>query len=401
MKLAIFATHPIQYQVPWFRHLAAQPGVDLKVYYALIPDAQQQGVGFGVPFQWDIPMLEGYEWELLPNTRPAPSLRGFFASSTPAVYTILKKARPDIVILTGWQSLPLLQTLWACIRLRLPRLIRAESNALRARSFWVRPLHRLLLSRFQAFLAIGKANRDFYLANGINGTRIFASPYFIDNLRFQEQFNRVAADRQAIRADWNVPSAHTCFLYAGKLEPKKRILDLLAAFERALERNAALHLLVVGTGELMNMAQEIATRRRLPVTFAGFLNQTEITRAYTAADCLALPSDYGETWGLVVNEAMACGLPAIVSDRVGCGPDLIEEGKTGASFPFGNIDALAERMVELSGSADRLRAMGEEAKERIRHYSVEQAVAGTMAAIDFVLNERVQPRLLAPQSSSE
>jgi glycosyltransferase involved in cell wall biosynthesis len=176
---------------------------------------------------------------------------------------------------------------------------------------------------------------------------------------------------------------------------------LLAAFERALDRNPALHLLVVGTGELMDTAQEFATSRRLPVTFTGFLNQTEITRAYTAADCLVLPSDYGETWGLVVNEAMACRLPAIVSDRVGCGPDLIDEGKTGASFPFSDVPALAEKMVELSASADRLQAMGKEAKERIHHYSVEQAAAGTMAAIDFVLNERVQPRLLAPQSSSE
>jgi glycosyltransferase involved in cell wall biosynthesis len=399
MKIAIFATHPIQYQVPWFQRLAAQPGLDLKVYYALIPDAEQQGVGFGVAFNWDIPMLEGYDWELLANARATPGLRGFFASSTPAVYSILKKTRPDVVILTGWQSLPLLQALWACMRLGLPRLMRGEANALRARRWWVRPLHRLLLSRFQAFLAIGKANRDFYLMNGIEAGRIFASPYFVDNRRFQEQLDRAAAERQMIRASWNVPPSHTCYLYAGKLEPKKRIMDLLAAFERASQTHAALHLLVAGTGELMSEAQEFARRLRLPVSFAGFLNQTEITRAYAAADCLVLPSDYGETWGLVVNEAMACGLPAIVSDRVGCGPDLIEEGKTGAVFPFGDIGALSERLIETASDAARLKRMGDEARARIRHYSVEQAVAGTLAAIDFVLNERPPAPVLAPQPS--
>ena len=399
MKIAIFATHPIQYQVPWFQRLAAQPGLDLKVYYALIPDAEQQGVGFGVAFNWDIPMLEGYDWELLANARATPGLRGFFASSTPAVYSILEKARPDMVILTGWQSLPLLQALWACMRLRLPRLMRGEANALRARRWWVRPLHRLLLSRFQAFLAIGKANRDFYLMNGVDAGRVFASPYFVDNRRFQEQLNRAVAERQLIRAGWNVPSSHACYLYAGKLEPKKRIMDLLTAFEQARQTHATLHLLVAGTGELMSEAQEFARSHQLPVSFAGFLNQTEITRAYAAADCLVLPSDYGETWGLVVNEAMACGLPAIVSDRVGCGPDLIEEGKTGAIFPFGDTGALAKRLIEMAADAARLKRMGDEAQERIRHYSVEQAVAGTLAAIDFVLNERPPTTVLEPQPS--
>ncbi len=401
MKIAIFSTHPIQYQVPWFERLATQPGVDLKVYYALIPDAQQQGVGFGVPFNWDIPMLEGYDWELLPNVRTTPGLRGFFASSTPAVYSILKKARPDVVILTGWQSLPLLQALCACMRLGLPRLIRGEANALRARHRWIKVLHRLLLSRFQACLAIGKGNRAFYLNNGIDARRIFASPYFVDNRRFQKQFDRAMTERQAIRANWNVPPSHACYLYAGKLEPKKRIMDLLRAFERALQKNMAIHLLVAGTGELMSEAQEFVSSHRLPVTFAGFLNQTEIPRAYAAADCLVLPSDYGETWGLVVNEAMACGLPAIVSDRVGCGPDLIEEGKTGTVFPFGDVGALAEKLIGLASDATRLKRMGEEAKERVSHYSVEQAVAGTMAAIHFVLNERPEAGILEPEPSRE
>src|ERR1700754_148823 len=156
MKIALFATHPIQYQVPWFERLSAQPGVDLKVYYALIPDAQAQGVGFGVAFNWDIPLLEGYEWELLPNARRSPHLHGFFSSSTPAAYSILKKTRPDVVIITGWQSLPLLQSLWACNRLAIPCLVRGDSNSLSKRSRLKSVLHPLLLSRYKAYLAVGK-----------------------------------------------------------------------------------------------------------------------------------------------------------------------------------------------------------------------------------------------------
>lgn len=382
-KVAIIATHPIQYQVPWFQKLAEE--VELTVYYALLPDAEQQGVGFGVPFKWDIPMLEGYEWRVVPNKRTSPSLRGFFASSTPAIYSLLSEAKPDVVIITGWHALPLLQALWACIRLGIPRIVRGESNGFRKRPFRTRMLHRLMLSRFDAFLAIGQANRDFYLQYGINPERIFVGNYFIDNHRFRDQLRQIPDVRLAIRSGWVIREEAVCFVYVGKLEPKKRIMDLLRAVDRARQMNSSIHLLVVGDGELMAVARQMVEDLGLPVSFAGFLNQREITRAYMAADCLVLPSDFGETWGLVVNEAMACGLPALVSDRVGCWPDLVKEGQTGMVFPRGDIDALAGKLLELSSDPAGLALMGTQASEHISQYSVEQAVAGTMGAIDFVL----------------
>ena len=130
-------------------------------------------------------------------------------------------------------------------------------------------------------------------------------------------------------------------------------------------------------------------KEQLPVTFAGFLNQTEITKAYVAADCLVLSSDYDETWGLVVNEAMVCGLPAIVSDRAGCGPDLIEEKVTGLIYPFADVEALAEKMIYMAEDTDRMREMGRQAKELVlREYSVERAVEGAMKALKKVKEER-------------
>lgn len=387
-KVAIIATHPIQYQVPWFQKLAEQ--VDLTVYYALLPDAQQQGVGFGVPFTWDIPMLDGYEWRVVPNRRPSPSLQGFFASSIPAIHSLLSESKPDVAIITGWHALPLLQALWACIRLRIPRIVRGESNGFQKRRFRTRLLHRLLLSRFNAFLAIGQANRDFYLEYGINPERIFTGSYFIDNRRFREQLRQLPDDRLAIRSGWGMPAEAVCFVYVGKLEPKKRIMDLLRAVDRTRQTNSSIHLLVVGDGELMTEARQLVEDLRLPVTFAGFLNQREITRAYVAADCLVLPSDFGETWGLVVNEAMACGLAALVSDRVGCWPDLVNEGKTGMVFPCGDIDALAGKLLELSSDPARLAGMGKQASAHINQYSVEQAVSGTLNAIDFVLQRKTR-----------
>ncbi len=318
MRVVLVATHPIQYHVPWYQQLAASNEVDLKVLYSLLPDSRQQGVGFGTGFEWDIPLLEGYAYEVLPNSAKSPSIGGsFFSSRTPTIRKRIHDLAPDVVILTGWQSWSLVQALFAARRERIPLLIRGESR-LRARPWWVRALHRQLLHRFDGFLAIGERNREFYLANGAPEDRIFDCPYFVDNRRFQGQLEEVLPKRKELRDSWGIPDGSVCFLFAGKLIPKKRIMDLLAALKSARQRNPHIHLLIVGSGEQEGEAREYAEERNLPVTLAGFLNQTEITRAYAAADCLVLPSDWGETWGLVVNEAMACGLPAIVSDRVGC-----------------------------------------------------------------------------------
>jgi len=385
MKVALIATHPIQYQVPWFQALARLPAFTFKVYYALLPDSEQQGAGFNVPFAWDIPMLDGYDWEALPNTARRPGLKGFFASSTPSIRAVLARNRPDIVILTGWNAWPLLQALRACMALRIPRIVRGESNALRARPAWVRALHRALFARYDAFLAIGGANRDFYLGYGVDPARIFACRYFVDNRRIRAQFESALPQRAALRAKWGVAETRFCFLFVGKLEPKKRVPDLLRALRAAMRSRDDLHLLVVGAGEQEGEARALAAEGGLPVSFAGFLNQTELTQAYAAGDCLVLPSGYGETWGLVVNEAMVCGLPVIVSDRVGCGPDLVAPGVTGAVFPFGDVPALARCLCDMAADRPRARAMGLRAEERIRNYSVEHAVTGTVQAIEAVL----------------
>lgn len=390
IKLAIVATHPIQYHIPWYRGIAASGEVQLKLYYAMLPDAKQQGIGFGVAFNWDIPLLDGYDWELLPNAAKNPGIGAFSSCDVPNIGDYFRRDRPDVVLLTGWHSKVLLQALWAARRLRIPCIVRGESNTLRRRPLWKQWLHRLLLRGYERFLAIGKSNRDFYRLAGVSLERIHDCRYFIDNSRFSGEVKKLRGKRAVLREGWAIPPQSTCFLYAGKLEPKKRILDLLDALAKVRGDGAACHLLVVGNGELMKAAKEVAATENLPVTFAGFLNQAQIIEAYVAADCLVLPSDDGETWGLVVNEAMACGLPAIVSDRVGCGPDLIETGVTGAIYPMGDSGALADRLAAFAADKEKLRTMGLNAQRRVfEFYSVEQAVRATLEAVAAaVINDK-------------
>jgi|GEM_PF-115668 len=387
IKLAVFSPYPIQYYSPWFRGLARQEGVDLKVYYGFIPSEKQQGYGFNTSFKWDIPMLEGYKWEVVPNARKNPSFSRYSGSSTPEMGKVFAKDRPDAVILIGWSFLPLVQALWACRKLRIPTIVRGDSNNLRKRNFLVKLIHRNLVRKYDAFLAVGKLNMQFYLDYGVRPESIFKARHFVDNSFFESSLQKIHDTRSVLRNKWGIPENAACFLFAGKLETKKRIFDLLSALEIAFNKNSSIYLLVAGDGEHMQAAKDFVARKKLPVTFAGFLNQTEIVKAYAAADCLVLPS-YGETWGLVVNEAMACGLPAIVSDRVGCAPDLIIEGKTGSVFPRGDIRGLTNKLMKFALDPARTKSMGLQAKELIKDYSVEDTIKGTLEAVQYVLKRK-------------
>ncbi|MBC7601881.1 MAG: glycosyltransferase family 4 protein [Ramlibacter sp.] len=385
-RVLAVASHPIQYQVPWFRALTQSARFDFSVLFIQLPDAKQQGHGFGVAFEWDIPLLDGYRWTQASHVNGPGGFDGFFAARLGSPLKLLRDSKADVVLLTGWHIWPLIQLLVAARWLGIPVIMRGESNALRPRGFLARTWHRLLLGRCAAMLPIGKASHAFYAGYGIEEQQLFDAPYFVDNARFASAAAQWAPQQAALREAWNIPADAACFLYAGKLEPKKRILDLLAALAAMKTTTKPVHLLVVGSGELKDEALAFVAAHDLPVTFAGFLNQSEIGKAYACADCLVLPSDFGETWGLVVNEAMASGLPAIVSDRVGCAPDLITDGATGFVFPFGDTAALAAHMTRTAAEPQHLPAMGAQARERVlRNYGVQNAVDATIRAVDHVL----------------
>lgn len=386
-RVALLATHPIQYHWPWYQALAQQAELDFKVFYALLPNPQQQGKGFNKAFQWDIPLLEGYAWEALPNIAPRPGLGHFWGTKTRGLVRALRGY--DAVILTGWNSYFLWQGLLAARYLNIPCLVRGESNDLRPRAWRTRWVHQALLRQYAAFLVIGAANRRFYQGYGVPPNRLFACPYFVDNHRFAAQHALADPHRAQERARWGIPEDAVCWLYVGKLEPKKRIFDLLAAL-RQLPTGAAapIHLLVVGSGALEATARAYVTEYQLPVSFAGFLNQSEMAQAYAAADGLVLPSDTGETWGLVVNEAMSCGLPAVVSDAVGCAEDLVKPGLTGAIFPLADTAQLAQTLAQLSADPVRLAQLGAAARDHIAHYTVTQTLEGTLAALHWVWSKR-------------
>lgn len=384
MRVVFVTSHPIQYQAPVFRRLATMPDVELTVLFAMIPDAAAQGAGFGVGFEWDVPLLEGYRYQVLKNVASVPSVTRFSGCDTPGVYAVLKSLRPDVVIVNGWVVKTCLQALWACKRLGIPCLVRGEANNLRARPAWKRWLQRLLVSQYSACLYIGEHNRAFYTSLGVEERDLFPALYCVENERFEKSASLLREQRPQIRKEWSIAPEATCFLFCGKFEHKKHPLELLWAFRASCGSGAGIHLLMVGDGELRAECEAFVSAHDLPVTFTGFLNQSEIVRAYVAADCLVLPSNAGETWGLVVNEAMACVLPAIVSDQVGCSADLVIPGVTGQSFPFGNWEQLSELLSSLASDRPGLSRMGAKAQKHIQSYSPAKAAQGIQLAVSNV-----------------
>jgi glycosyltransferase involved in cell wall biosynthesis len=389
MRVAVVTTHPIQYQVPWLRLLAAHPGIELQVYFAMIPDSVEQGREFGVAFEWDVPLLEGYQWQVLENRSPRPSLTEFGGCDTPSIRAEIRRGRFDAVIVNGWVVKTCIQALIACRLTGTACIVRGEVNGLQERVWWKRLGHRLLLSQYGSCLSIGRNNRRYLLERGVAEDAIFSTPYCVDNPFFAAGAQQWldSEGREALRRRFGLDARKPVFMFSGKFVDKKRPGDIVDAV-RMLESTGELdfEVLMVGDGPL---GAELRERSQgLPISYAGFLNQSQITAAYAAADALVLPSDAGETWGLVVNEAMACGLPAFVSDKVGCAVDLVEEGRTGSVFACGDVASLAATLNRAAAEPEKLRQQGQAAAARVHaDYNFQRVLEGVLSALSRVRRE--------------
>jgi glycosyltransferase involved in cell wall biosynthesis len=393
-KLAVISTHPIQYHSAWFRAMASRSELDLHVYYChQATPREQAGAGFGVEFDWDVPLLEGYPYTFLKNVAPLPGHGRFSGFDTPEIEEIIRRRGYDAILVNGWHYKSAWQTIWACWRSRVKVMVRSDSHLHTPRGRVKRAFkfltYRRFIPRFDACLAAGQWSREYFLHYGARPERIFFVPHAIDSRRFQIEAECLEPRRSELRREKDLEENAIVFVFAGKFIPKKRPMDFVCAIERAVRCNSRIQGLMVGDGPLRAECEDVVRERSAPIRFTGFLNQSQITGAYVASDVLVLPSDGGETWGLVVNEAMSCGRPCIVSDRVGCGPDLVIPRVTGLIFPLGDVTALADSMLQFAGDRKNLISMGIDARSRLMNYSVETAVDGVIESLRTTLEPRV------------
>ncbi len=391
-RVAYVAPHPIQYQAPLLRRLAANGEIDLKVFFLSdFSVHEHHETAFGRSVKWDVPLTEGYASQVLPRwfigdanrARPNWPVRGLRRR--------LREGNFDALWVHGWGHLGLRQALAAGAALGVPVLLRGEStpDSLQVGG-WRRRLRDLfcarLFARCAAILCIGTLNRQFYRAFGVPEERMFMVPYAVDNAWFQTRCAEAALRREEFRRELDLQPGRPIILFAAKFIPAKAPGDLLSAYLHSFPLGPAVrpYLLFVGDGPMRAQLEAHAgPQMGNDVRFLGFRNQTKLPALYDLCDVFVLPSHF-EPWGLVVNEVMNAGKPVIVSDRVGAAPDLVRAGKTGWIFPAGDVMALGGLLRESCFDAGRRAAMGARGLTRIAEWDFAADERGLLDAFAYV-----------------
>ncbi len=274
--------------------------------------------------RWDVPLLEGYPFTVLNNERGQP-LTTWNSLHGKGIFSLLRRRRPRAVLLCQFNYAFSMAAYHAALTLRVPIWIRMETQDEASKRPLLKSLARDMAYRAlywpvsHAFF-IGARNREHLLSHGFKSGQLTRSPYCVPSGLPQMAASEKEDRRLKLRASLKIPSDAKVIGFFGKLIDKKNpelLVDAVAKLPEPARSNN--HLLFVGAGELEGRLKELCARHCLQAHFPGFVNQSGINDYYLAADLIVLPSRYaGETWGLVVNEALHAGCAVIVSEAVGC-----------------------------------------------------------------------------------
>ena len=396
VRVAYLVSHPIQYQAPLLRRISEETDIELTVFFASNFSVQQYvDKGFGVDVKWDVPLLDGYQHEFLPaiwderKTGPKSQFNhGIFSRLSGNKI----QARFDVLWVHGYSTLNTLQAMLFAKMLGIPVLLRAESRFPAKDYGGFKPAAKkfffnLLRNFVDGALTIGSSNAAYWKHFLGDDVPQFLMPYAVDNDSFQNRSQEAAVGHEKFLNELNLDESRPVILFASKLQTRKRCGDLLDAYFNLSPGDGVEpypYLVIVGDGEERTALEHRAMQSGFSsVRFCGFRNQSELPRFFDIASVFVLPSQ-DEPWGLIVNEVMNAGRAVIVSDDVGCQPDLISDGVEGCVFPAGDVEALTNALRRVLAQPETANIMGQRALERIRDWSYEQDILGLRQAIAHV-----------------
>lgn len=388
IRLAVLASHPIEYQGPLFKKIAEHPKIDLMVYFCWDFGVKETyEPSFGRLIKWKIPLLEGYRFKFLKNAAFKKTSANFFGEVNFGVIPEIIKKKHDAVLILGWQVFTDWLAVFTAFFTRTPIFLRGENPFSQEilKPKWKLSLKKIILGRLfgiaKAIFYIGEENRKFYKYYGVPDGKLIFMPYAVDNERFFQESKALSGKKNKLKKDFGISSDKTVILCAGKLIGKKRPIDVLKAYSMVKGGNKAL--VFMGDGPLKKEIWKFVEENGLSdVHITGFIDPLEIKKFYAMADIFVLPSGAGETWGLVVNEAMCFGLPVIVSDIAGSAPDLVKNGVNGYVFPVGNIEELFSKIKELAENPRKAEAFGEKSLEIVKKYDFKKDIESILKALE-------------------
>jgi glycosyltransferase involved in cell wall biosynthesis len=366
-KLAIVTTHPIQYYAPVFKLLHQRGQIGIKVFYTWGASAQKKhDPGFGKDISWDIPLLEGYPFEWVNNTSANPGSHHFKGIVTPGLTGQIKLWQPDAVLFIGWAYHSHLTAI-RYFKNKLPVFFRGDSTMLDEqkgfkslfKSFFLKWVYHHIDHAFY----VGTNNKAYFKKYGLKDAQLSFAPHAIDNDRFGIDRHNEALQ---LRKSLTIASSAIVILFAGKLEEKKSPVLLLDAFVQAALPGT--HLIFAGNGDLEKPLRHKAANHK-NIHFLDFQNQSDMPVVYQACNLFCLPSKGpAESWGLAVNEAMACKKAILVSNKCGCAIDLVT-AENGKIFESENLDDLISAIKSLVSGRDMLVQYGENSATRIKPWN--------------------------------
>jgi len=368
-KLAIISTHPIQYNAPFFRILAERKKIEIKVFYTW--SQSKEGIkydpGFGKNIEWDIPLLEGYNYTFVENIAPNPGSHHFAGIQNPNLIKEIKNWGAEAVLVYGWNFKSHLATL-RYFKNKIPVFFRGDSTLLNETAGFKKIIRRFFLKYIYSFVDfafyVGIANKAYFKAHGLGEEQLVFMPHAIDNKRFELNEKNAAAGVW-IRHKYAINTEAMVFLFAGKLDSNKNVVFLINSFIAIKTQNC--FLLIAGTGMQEEELKEIACKHT-NIKFLGFQNQEQMLGIYASANIFVLPS-INETWGLSMNEAMAAGLAIIASNGCGGAYDLIKDGINGFVFKLKDINSLNNAFSYLTENNEEVNRMGIASQKIIEKYS--------------------------------
>ena len=389
IRLGLFAASPVYYQTPLYQRLAADPRIDFTAIFASDQGARRPCENeYAKADEWGVDPLAGYTSIFLSRASTNPIAGTTFSLRDYDIAPLIWRSDFEVLWLHGYHTVTHVLAAITQKAKHLPLLYREEQTLLTPRPRWKTALKHVgvrALLHGSYGLFIGTENRRWFERWGMPRARLFHVPYAADGTTLMAS---APVSRDEARASFGIsPDGGPVVAVVGRLMAKKQPLLVLDAFARTREQHPCT-LLIAGSGAYEDALRErVATNGIRDVVFAGFLDQRQIGRAYRAADVLLLASAYDETWGLVVNEAMSFGVPPVVSDRVGCGQDLVLPGETGFRFRHDDPDEFVDRLLCLVAD-ERLRStMGERAAKHVRSWNYEAATAGVLAAVHASVGE--------------
>lgn len=385
-KLAIITSHPIQYNAPWFRILAERKKLVILVFYTwgqLKEDAKFDP-GFGKKVEWDLPLLEGYDFTFVNNSSSDPGTHHFKGIVNPTLNEEIKVWNPDAILVFGWNF----QSHLKCLRYfhkKIPVFFRGDSTLLDEKVGIKKELRRFFLkwvySHIDFALYVGANNKKYFLKHGMAAAQLIYAPHAIDNKRFAEPNDLYQREANLIRRNSGIQPQDLVILFAGKFEEKKNPLFLIQLLKSI--NDMRLKILYVGSGDLLESIKSAAVLDNR-IVLIGFQNQQQMPAIYRAADLFILPSKGpGETWGLALNEAMASGKAVLATFNVGGAIDLIEDGVNGFIIDLKNDNHLQSLIKQSLINKEVLLEMGRRSCLKIQSFSFNHIV---IAIEDAIMN---------------